>query len=604
MLYLREVRQERSAAAVAGLLNTPSKATPMRTFRLALAQINPTVGDLEDNASKIIDYIDRARSYGADLVAFPELAIPGYTPEDLLFKAQFVEANIDTMRRIAQASARIAVVVGFADSDGGVRNAAAVAYGGRVVDTYHKIHLPNYGVFDERRYFTPGNRCPVYSINGTLVGVNVCEDIWEPVGPTNVQCASGAEVIVNISGSPFYAGRLAEREQVLATRASDHDVFVAYLNLVGGQDELVFDGGSMVFDPAGGRMAQGSRFVEELIVVDLDVEALSKSRREPAVSGEELTAVDSVGRPSIIEVSDYSNRSRPAVPTPEPVTCDGIAEVYAALRTGTRDYVHKTGFEKVLVALSGGIDSSLVATIAVDSLGSENVTGVWMPSRYSSERSMRDARELADNLSIRFETLAIEDAFTANLETLAPLFDGLEPGLAEENLQSRIRGVMIMALSNKFGWLVLTTGNKSEMAVGYATIYGDMAGGFAVINDVPKTLVYELAEYRNSITDMPPIPTSVIEKPPTAELRPDQLDQDSLPPYEVLDPILKAYVEDDLSFELIVEKGFAEEVVRRTITMVDRSEYKRRQAPPGIKITPRNFGRDRRMPIANRYRPF
>ncbi len=576
----------------------------MRTFRLALAQINTTVGDLEGNASKIIDYIGKARSSEADLVAFPELAIPGYPPEDLLFKAQFVEENIATMREVARASEGIAVVVGFADNDEGVRNAAAVVYGGELVDVYHKVHLPNYGVFDEVRYFKPGNRCPVYVVNGTVVGVNVCEDIWEPVGPTNVQRASGAEVIVNISGSPFYAGRLAEREQILADRASDHDVFVAYLNLVGGQDELVFDGGSMVLDPVGAKVAEADRFEEDLLVVDLEVEALSRSRRGSAGPAVELAVLKAVGRPSTVLVSDYSARSRPRVLGVQPVTYDGVAEVYAALRTGTRDYVRKTGFERVLVALSGGIDSSLVATVAVDALGSENVTGVWMPSRYSTETSMIDARELAENLGIELETLAIEDAFEAHLDTLAPIFNGLAPDVTEENLQSRIRGVLMMALSNKLGKLVLTTGNKSEMAVGYATIYGDMAGGYGVIMDVPKTKVYELAQYRNSMAGGPVIPTSVIEKAPTAELRPDQLDEDSLPPYEVLDPILKAYVEDDLPFDEIVEKGFDEEVVKRTITMVDRSEYKRRQAPPGIKITPRNFGRDRRMPIANRYRPF
>ena len=576
----------------------------MRTFRLALAQINTTVGDLEGNASKIIDYIGKARSSEADLVAFPELAIPGYPPEDLLFKAQFVEENIATMREVARASEGIVVVVGFADNDEGVRNAAAVVYGGELVDVYHKVHLPNYGVFDEVRYFKPGNRCPVYVVNGTVVGVNVCEDIWEPVGPTNVQRASGAEVIVNISGSPFYAGRLAEREQILADRASDHDVFVAYLNLVGGQDELVFDGGSMVLDPVGAKVAEADRFEEDLLVVDLEVEALSRSRRGSAGPAVELAVLEAVGRPSTVLVSDYSARSRPRVLGVQPVTYDGVAEVYAALRTGTRDYVRKTGFERVLVALSGGIDSSLVATVAVDALGSENVTGVWMPSRYSTETSMIDARELAENLGIELETLAIEDAFEAHLDTLAPIFNGLAPDVTEENLQSRIRGVLMMALSNKLGKLVLTTGNKSEMAVGYATIYGDMAGGYGVIMDVPKTKVYELAQYRNSMAGGPVIPTSVIEKAPTAELRPDQLDEDSLPPYEVLDPILKAYVEDDLPFDEIVEKGFDEEVVKRTITMVDRSEYKRRQAPPGIKITPRNFGRDRRMPIANRYRPF
>ena len=571
----------------------------MRPFRLAMAQINPTVGDLDGNTRKIVEYIDQARALQADLVAFPELAVTGYPPEDLLFKSQFVRANIARMKEIAAESRGIAVVVGFVDADPELRNAAAVAYDDQVVDVYHKMYLPNYGVFDEERYFKAGAVCPVYQIGDTLVGVNICEDIWKPIGPTTVQQAQGGRVILNISGSPFYADRLGEREEMLACRATDNEVFIAYLNMVGGQDELVFDGASMVIDPNGDVVVQGSQFQEELVVADLDVGSVSEPR--PGKAAGDLLEV---GAPKQVAVSAPSSGSRPALPRREPVRYAGPGEVYAALVMGTRDYVGKTGFSKVLVALSGGIDSSLVATVAADALGPDNVVAVAMPSRYSSEGSILDAKALSENLGIELRTIPIEESFAASLDTLAPHFKGTEPGLAEENLQSRLRGVLIMALSNKHGWLVLTTGNKSEMAVGYATIYGDMAGGYAVIKDVPKTLVYRLAAHRNSLSKNPVIPVSVLKKPPSAELRPDQKDEDSLPPYEVLDPILKAYVEDDRSFDEIVSEGFDEQTVRQIITLVDRSEYKRRQAPPGIKITPRNFGRDRRMPIANRYRPF
>ena len=578
----------------------------MRTFRLALAQLNVTVGDLEGNTRKILERIDEARSVQADLVAFPELAVPGYPPEDLVFKRQFVQDNLACMRRISESSQGIGVVFGFLDADSDVYNAAAVAYDGELVGVYHKMYLPNYGVFDEERYFKAGSECPVFVINGTPVGVNVCEDIWYTVGPTVVQRATGAEVIVNINGSPFHAGKRAFRKKMLATRASENELFIAYVNLVGGQDELVFDGASMVFDPAGELIAQGSQFEEDFVITDLEVEAVTRSRKRGPHPGEEhANYIREVGEAKVVRVSGFAeNSSRPPVSGSEPRVYDEVGEVYAALVIGTRDYVEKCGFDKVLVALSGGIDSSLVATVAVDALGSQNVLGVAMPSRYSSEGSILDAVELAENLGIELRTVPIEDAHSAYLNILEPHFKGTEPGLAEENMQARIRGTLIMALSNKFGWLVLTTGNKSELATGYATLYGDMSGGFAVIKDVPKTLVYRLAEYRNSLGPRPVIPPSVLQKPPSAELRPDQKDEDSLPPYSVLDPILKAYVEEDRTFEEIVRSGFDAATVKQVIGLVDRSEYKRRQAPPGIKITPRNFGRDRRMPIANRYRPW
>ena len=583
----------------------------MRTFRLAMAQVNATVGDFDGNTERIISAIQDARDLGADLIAFPELALPGYPPEDLLLKPQFIRENRNRLRLIAADCKGIAAIVGFIDSDSDIYNAAAVISDGEIVGTYRKMYLPNYGVFDEDRYFAAGTDCPVYVINGTPVGVNICEDIWYATGPAVVQRAAGAELIVNINGSPFHAGKRAFREKMLATRAADNGLFVAYVNLVGGQDELVFDGGSLIFAPDGEIIAEAAQFEEQLLVADLEVESVFRSRlRDPRTRKERGADLTHIGRPVSVAVSEYyENPDKPTIGsadktslTVEPLS--DTAEVYAALTLGTRDYVRKCGFGKVLIALSGGIDSTLVAAVAADALGGENVVGIAMPSRFSSEGSVLDATELAENLGIELWTIPIEDAFSAYLQTLAHRFEGTESGVAEENMQSRIRGNLIMAVSNKFNWLVLTTGNKSEMATGYATIYGDMAGGYAVIKDVPKQLVYELCRYRNTIGNSPVIPQSVIDKPPSAELRADQKDEDSLPPYSILDPILKAYVEDDFSFDDIVAMGYDSDTVKQIITLVDRNEYKRRQSPPGIKITPRNFGRDRRMPIANRYRPF
>ena len=581
----------------------------MRKFRIALAQINSTVGDLAGNAGRIIGEIRKARGLGADLVAFPELALPGYPPEDLLLKPQFIRDNAAQLRRIAAECEGIAAVVGYVDADADIYNAAALLYDGAQVGVYRKMYLPNYGVFDEARYFRAGGECPVYGLGGARVGVNICEDIWHAAGPSVAQRAAGAEVIVNINGSPFHAGKRAFREKMLATRAADNGVFVAYVNLVGGQDELVFDGSSAVFGPDGELAARAHQFEEQLLVVDLDVGAVFRSRlRDPRGRSEPARLTEGIGRAVSVAVSegaaDDVDKPKPALEMAEARVYEGAAEVYEALVLGTRDYARKCGFGKALVALSGGVDSTLVATIAADALGGGNVAGVAMPSRFSSEGSVLDAKALADNLGITLWTLPIEDAFAAHLDTLSERFEGTEWGVAEENIQSRIRGNLIMALSNKLNWLALTTGNKSEMATGYATIYGDMAGGYAVIKDVPKLMVYELCRYRNGVGDAPVIPQAVIDKPPSAELRPNQRDDDSLPPYETLDPILKAYVEDDYGFDEIVDMGFDEETVKRVITLVDRNEYKRRQSPPGIKITPRNFGRDRRMPIANRYRPY
>jgi NAD+ synthase (glutamine-hydrolysing) len=578
-----------------------------RKFRLALAQINTTVGDIPGNTAKIIEYLERARDLQADLVAFPELAVTGYPPEDLLFKTSFLQANEEAMQRIIAASRGIAVVVGYVARGADIANAAAVGYDGQLIDSYRKMYLPNYGVFDEDRYFRRGDVCPVYTINGTGVGVNICEDIWYPLGPIAVQREAGAEVIVNINGSPFHAGKQTYREKMIATRAADNELIVAYLNLVGGQDELIFDGSSLVCDATGEPVARGPAFEEALVVTDLDIESVFRSRlRDPRPRKENPTILREIGHPKQVQVSGFEPTQRPALPPASlPDTLGYVEEVYRALVLGTRDYVHKSGFSKAVIGLSGGIDSALTAAVAVDALGQENVVGITMPSRYSSEGSVSDSKALAEGLGIDIWVVPIEPAHIAFTDMLAPHFQGTEDNVAEENVQARIRGNVLMTISNKFGWIVLTTGNKSEMAMGYATLYGDMAGGFAVLKDVPKTLVYQLCRWRNERTHngQPLIPTEVLVKPPSAELRPDQTDQDSLPPYEQLDPIIKAYVEDDYSYADMVAMGHHPDWVRQVMSAVDRNEYKRRQAPPGVKITPRAFGKDRRLPIINRYRP-
>ena len=578
-----------------------------RQFRLALAQINSTVGDISGNTQTILKYIDMAREAKADLVAFPELAITGYPPEDLLLKPAFLQANLDAMQRVIAAAKGIAVVVGFVHVARDTSNAAAIGYDGNLIDIYRKIFLPNYGVFDEDRYFRRGDTCPVYTINGTGVGINICEDIWYPVGPAVLQRESGAEVIVNINASPFYVEKGYQKEKMIATRAMDNGVFVAYLNTIGGQDELVFDGASVIYNMDGEKLAQGAFFQEEMVVADLDVESVFRSRlRDPRPRKENPAMLDEIGKARTIQVSGFEPKSYLDLPTVVPsVSLTTEEEVYQALVLGTRDYVLKSGFTKTLVGLSGGIDSALTSVIAADALGPENVIGVTMPSRYSSEGSVSDSEHLAKNLGIQIWNLPIELAHTAFSEMLDPYFEGTNPGVAEENLQARIRGKVIMSLSNKFGWLVLTTGNKSEMAMGYATLYGDMAGGFAVLKDVPKTLVYRLSNWRNqSGTPSAVIPEAIITKPPSAELKPDQLDQDTLPPYDYLDPIIKAYVEDDLSYLDMIQLGFDPAIVKQVMSYVDRNEYKRRQAPPGVKITPKAFGKDRRLPIVNSYRQF
>ena len=576
----------------------------MRRLRIGMAQVNTTVGDFVANTRKILEAIAEARSLGVDLLTFPELAICGYPPEDLLLKPQFIEENLRALDKVVDASSGLTVVVGFVDAKGDIYNAAAVIHDGKLAGVYHKIYLPNYGVFDENRYFHPGRECPVYIIDGIGVGINICEDIWYEAGPATAQAYSGAEVIVNISSSPYHFGRGNFRERMLGTRASDNVAIIAHNNLVGGQDELVFDGNSMVLDEKGKLLARGKQFEEDLVIADLDVEAVFRTRlHDPRWRKGTLLLEEQRWHIAKIVVSEVPSAApKPSLPERQLQVRGLPDEVYDALVLGTRDYVHKNGFEKVVIGLSGGIDSSLVAAIAVDALGHSNVVGVAMPSRYSSPGSISDAELLAQNLDIRFLIIPIEEVFQAYLEVLAEAFKGTEPNVAEENIQARTRGNILMALSNKFGWLVLTTGNKSEMATGYATLYGDMAGGFAVIKDVPKTLVYELARYRNSLAGSELMPSTIIEKPPSAELRPEQKDTDTLPPYDLLDPVLEAYVEEDKSVEQIIAMGIDEGVVKWAARLVDTSEYKRRQAPPGVKITPRAFGRDRRLPITSRFK--
>lgn len=576
----------------------------MRHLRLAMAQINTTVGDFDGNVKKILGAVEAARAEGADLIALPELAVCGYPPEDLLFKPQFIQANVQSLHRIAAAAKGITVVVGFVDADGDIYNAAAVLHDGHVAGVYHKIFLPNYGVFDENRYFRAGSQCPVFVINGVTIGLTICEDIWYEAGPATVQASAGAEVIINISASPYHEKKGSERERMIATRAADTVSIFAYANAVGGQDELVFDGHSVIMDERGNLIARARQFEEDLVIADLDVESVFRARlHDPRWRKESVIEEQKRWQQSRIIVSEgAAHRELPRVKTEKAELLSPAAEVYRALVLGTADYVRKNGFQTVVINLSGGMDSAIVATIAVDALGSENVICISQPSRYSSEGSKTDAQKLAENLKIKLLTIPIEKVFQAYLDTLAEPFSGTKPDTTEENIQARIRGNLLMALSNKFGWLVLTTGNKSEYATGYTTLYGDMAGGFAVIKDVPKTLLYRVARYRNEQAGFDLIPEAVFTKPPSAELRPDQKDTDSLPPYETLDPILTGIVEEDKSLEQIIALGYDKATVERTAKLVDRSEYKRRQAPPGVKITPRAFGRDRRLPITSRFR--
>jgi NAD+ synthase (glutamine-hydrolysing) len=576
----------------------------LHSIRVGIAQINSTVGDLSGNTQKIMQSIDQAKSLGVDLLTFPELAITGYPPEDLLLKPQFIKQNRESLNKIIEHCSDIALVVGFVDSDGDIYNAAAVLYNKKLAGIYHKIYLPNYGVFDENRYFQAGTNYSIFNIYGVGMGITICEDMWYEAGPALVQAYAGAKVLINISASPYHAGKGLFRERMLATRASDSMAIVVHNNLVGGQDELVFDGNSLIINEKGEVIARGKQFEEDLVVADLDVESVFRSQlHDPRRRKETPWIREKLEEAAKIEVSsEYLAIARPSLPPRRVERLDELAEIYQALVLGIRDYVRKNGFEKVIIGLSGGVDSSLVAAIAVDAIGAENVIGVSMPSRYSSPGSKSDAEALAGNLGIQFKVIPIEKAFSSYLETLAEPFKDIQPDVTEENIQARIRGNLLFALSNKFGWLVLACSNKSETAMGYTTLYGDMSGGLIPLKDVPKTMVFELAKYKNGQAGNEVIPSSVLTKAPSAELRPDQKDIDTLPPYEVLDPILKAYVEDDVTIDQIIAMGFDRDIVTRVAHLVDRNEYKRRQAAPGIKITPRDFGRDRRLPITNKFR--
>ncbi len=566
----------------------------MSSLRIAGAQVNLVVGDIDGNLKIILEAMEQAEEAQADVLLLPELAITGYPPEDLLLRRSFIDQNLEALRQIAQASEKTAVVVGFVDRvDGdrhkddsverGLANAAAVVADGGIRGIYHKVLLPNYGVFDEARYFAPG-RMPekLWGIGGVVTGVSVCEDIWSADGPPALQAEAGAQALLNINGSPYHVGKGEQRSALLAAEALRSEVPVVYVNMVGGQDELVFDGDSMVFDADGELIYRAAQFEEEHFVIDVPVD-------ESDFDG------------GLVAVSDGSAHEDAPVSVPEiRPRLDEDAEIYTALVTGLRDYVSKNGFRDVVIALSGGIDSALTAAIAVDALGPDAVRGITMPTRFSSDGSVNHSVELARNLGCRIDEISIEGVFGEFVAALGPVFEGTEFDVAEENLQARIRGVIVMAVSNKFGGMVVTTGNKSEMAVGYATLYGDMAGGYAPLKDVFKTVVYRLSEWRNRDGEV--IPWATINKPPSAELRPDQKDTDSLPEYDVLDGILRRYIELDEAPDVIVSEGFDPELVARVARMVDRNEYKRRQSAPGVRITQKAFGKDRRLPITNRFK--
>lgn len=546
-------------------------------LRIGLAQINATVGDVSGNADKITGMVDSAKQKHVDLVVFSEMSICGYPPEDLLYKPKFLKDNASTLQDIVNKTDDITAIVGLAEGEPRqCYNAAAVIENGQIQSVYKKGRLPNYGVFDEKRYFIPGSKPVVFEKNGLNIAVTICEDIWDLDWLD--QFLDGQkhklDLLVNLSASPFNSGKMLERQDILARCARHFNCAVAYCNLVGGQDELVFDGRSMIVDFQGNIISQAKEFEEDLCIV-----ALEKSADGPL---------------AIVPVTPSYAPSKPL---------DEVFEAHQALVLGTRDYVRKNGFSRIVIGLSGGIDSALVAALAVEALGRENVVCISMPSRFNASETRSDAEKLAENLGVQFHTVPIADALDTFSKTLESVDGWNENGLAYENLQARIRGTILMSYSNQYGWLVLTTGNKSETGVGYSTLYGDTAGGFAVIKDVPKTLVYKLCQFINSQASKEIIPESIIIRPPSAELRPDQKDSDSLPDYNVLDSILKNYIELDLSASELIEAGFDENMVRRVIRLVDRNEYKRRQSPPGIKISPRAFGRDRRMPITNRYNP-
>jgi NAD+ synthase (glutamine-hydrolysing) len=571
-------------------------------MRLALAQINSVVGDLEGNRAAVLDRIAEARGEGADVVVFPELIVTGYPPEDLLLRPGFVRAARASLDEIARAVIGITALVGVPVLDSDLHNACAVCADGEVREIYRKRFLPNYGVFDEDRYFAPGRDLVLVDVGGCRIGLTICEDMWQPGPPATDLALAGAELLVNLSASPFNVGKVREREEMFRTRARDNVCFVALCNAVGGQDELIFDGHSLVLDDEGEVLARAPGFEECLLVVDVDPSAVIGRRLRDVRRRALARELPEPPEATVVEVARSANadgRPRTAVIVP---VADELEQMRRALVLGLRDYVHKNGFAEVVVGVSGGIDSALTAALAVEALGSERVHCVSMPSRYSSEGTRGDARRLAENLGCSFQEIEIEPLFETFLAALQPSFAGRDPDLTEENLQARIRGTLLMALSNKFGWLLVATGNKSELSVGYATLYGDMAGGFALLKDVFKTDVFRLSRCLNEQAGRELIPESIIERAPSAELRANQLDEDSLPPYPELDRVLEAYVEEDRSLEELSADGFAPDVVERAVALIDRAEYKRRQAPPGVRLRPKAFGRDRRTPITNRWR--
>jgi NAD+ synthase (glutamine-hydrolysing) len=570
-------------------------------MRLALAQINTVVGDLDGNRDRILARLEEAREEGADLVLFPELAITGYPPEDLLLRPGFIRAAEQTLNEVAREVHGVAALVGAPHFDRDLYNTCAVLAGGEIKARYRKRFLPNYGVFDEDRYFAPGRDLVLLELGESLIGPTVCEDIWQPGPPATDLALAGAELIVNISASPFHVGRDREREEMLVTRARDNACFLAFCNLVGAQDELIFDGHSVVIDDQGEILARAPGFEECLLVVDVDPRAVITRRLTDARRRALARERDIEPDVPVVHVGvEHSHGEPHAGAVADPL--DDLEQMRLALELGLSDYVNKNGFSEIVVGVSGGIDSALVAALAVEALGPERVHCVSMPSRYTSEGTRGDAQRLAEALGCDFREIPIEPMVEAYVAALAKAFEGREPDLTEENLQARIRGTLLMALSNKFGWLLVATGNKSELSVGYATLYGDMAGGFALLKDVFKTDVFRLSKYLNERGGRDLIPQSIIDRAPSAELRADQLDEDSLPPYPALDKVLEAYVELDRSREELSQDGFDPEVVERAVAMIDRAEYKRRQAPPGVRLRPKAFGRDRRTPITNRWR--
>ena len=576
----------------------------MNNVRIAMGQINSILGDFENNTKKIIDYIKEAKNKESDIILFPELAISGYPPEDLVYKKSFLTANLKSIERILPHTKDIIVIVGFINVQHDIYNAAAILINGEIKGIYNKIFLPNYGVFDEERYFQRGKN-PIFikTCDNLAFGISICEDIWYPEGPGFTSALFNADILLNINASPFHYNKWSIREKMLSTRALDYGTAIFYCNMVGGQDELVFDGHSLVINENGEIINRGKSFEEELLITDMSVDSIRTKRlKDPRWKKKDI--LSPIMEPETINL-DFKVKNKKTIIEKikrEPPSME--EEVFKGLVLGLKDYFKKNSFSKAVIGISGGIDSALVSAIATVALGRENVTGVFMPSMFTSKESMEDSKELAKNLGINLLEISINNIYKAYINSLKPFFKDLPFNTTEENIQARIRGNLLMAFSNKFGWLVLTTGNKSEMSTGYTTLYGDMAGGFALLKDVPKTLVYKIAKYYNEIYPENGIPERIFKKAPTAELRPNQTDQDTLPPYDILDKIIKSYVEEDKSYEEICQLIKDKETVKKVIAMIDKNEYKRRQAPPGIKITPRAFGKDWRIPITNRFKDF